>query len=77
MIFEFCIKKKSLDLAHKKLMNIIGLGVEINIDGCQPNLEMTIYALKSACSGLLGVVHHVYKTRKVGGPKMSTFCQRL
>ena len=32
--------KKLLDLAHEKLVNILG---GINIHGCQPSLEMAIY----------------------------------
>ena len=50
----FCIMKKLLDLAHEKLVNILGgHGVGINIHGCQPNPEIAIYILKSANGGLL------------------------
>ena len=37
MIFDFCIMKTLWDLAHEKLVNIIGGHcVWININGCQP-----------------------------------------
>ena len=45
--------KKLLDLAHEKLVNILG-GHDIgtNIHACQPSLQMSIYVPKLAC-GLL------------------------
>ena len=50
--FEFCILKKLLDLAHETLIKIQGgQGVGININACQPKLEIAIYVLKySACT---------------------------
>ena len=53
--------KKLLDLAHAKLVSILGgHEVGINIHACQPNLEMAIYVLKSALCQL-----HIMTT--VGG----------
>ena len=47
--FYFCIMKKLWDLAHEKLVNILGgHHVGTNIHGCQPYLKIAIYVLKSA-----------------------------
>ena len=52
--FDFCIMKKLWDLAHEKLVNILGgHHVGTNIHGCQPYLEIAIYVLNSANGGLL------------------------
>ena len=52
--FDFCIMKKLWDLAHEKLVNILGgYHVGTNIHGCQPYLKIAIYVLKSANDGLL------------------------
>ena len=52
--FDFCIMKKLWDLAHEKLVNILGgHHVVTNIHGCQPYLKIAIYVLKSANGGLL------------------------
>ena len=52
--FDFCIMKKLWDLAHEKLVNILGgHHVGTNIHGCQPYLKIAIYVLKSANGGLL------------------------
>ena len=52
--FDFCIMKKLWDLAHQKLVNILGgHHVGTNIHGCQPYLKIAIYVLKSANGGLL------------------------
>ena len=54
IIFDFCIMKKLRDLAHEKLVNILGgHHVGTNIHGCQPYLKIAIYVLKSANGGLL------------------------
>ena len=42
--FDFCIMKKLWDLAHKKLVNILGWHhVGTNIQRCQPHLKIAIY----------------------------------
>ena len=52
--FDFCLMKKLRDLAHEKLVNILGgPRVGTNIHGCQPYLNIAIYVLKSANGGLL------------------------
>ena len=52
--FDFCIMKKLWDLAHEKLVNILGgHHVGTNIHGCQPYLKIAIYVLKSENGGLL------------------------
>ena len=52
--FGFSIMKKLWDLAHEKLVNILGgHHVGTNIHGCQPYMEIAIYELKSANGGLL------------------------
>ena len=52
--FEFCFMKKLWDLAHEKLVNILGgHHVGTNIHGWQPYLKIAIYVLKSANGGLL------------------------
>ena len=46
--FTISIFKKLPKLPHENLVNILGgHGIEINTHGCQPNLEMTIYVLKT------------------------------
>ena len=51
---EISIMKKLLDLAHEKLVNILGEHhVGTNIHACRPSLEMSIYVLKSARGQLL------------------------
>ena len=44
-------------------MKIGGHGIGINIHGCQPNLEMVIYVLKSA---LRYILSGTVRTRKFG-----------
>ena len=62
--FDFCIMKKLWDLAHEKLVNILGgHHVGTNIHGCQPYLEIAIYVLKSANGGLLCRPLYVSYTR--------------
>ena len=52
--FDFSILKKLWDLAHEKLVNILGgHHVGTNIHGWQPYLKIAIYVLKSANGGLL------------------------
>ena len=51
--FDFSIMKKLWDLAHEKLVNILGGHcVGSNIYGCQPYLKIAIYVLKSTNGGL-------------------------
>ena len=51
--FDFSIMKKFWDLAHEKLVNILGGHcVESNIYGCRPYLKIAIYVLKSTNGGL-------------------------
>ena len=46
--------KKIQDLGHEDLVHILGgHAIGVNIQGCQPNLKMTIYVLKSAVYQLI------------------------
>ena len=45
--FDFSIMKKLWDLAHEKLINIIGrYGIWMNIHGCQLHPKVAIYVVK-------------------------------
>ena len=46
--FDFSIMEKLWDLAHEKLINIIGIGMAfwMNIHGCQLHPKVAIYVVK-------------------------------
>jgi hypothetical protein len=58
MIFVFSIMKKILDLAHEKLVKILGgHEVGINTHGCQPNPRNGLLCTQISKT-VIGIVKH-------------------